>query len=291
MRENKTADSKNRIIINADDFGMSPGVNQAIEQLHQIGRLTSVSIMTNMPLSSEALTYAQEAEELKVGVHLNLTTGRPLLPAEKVPSLVNAAGKFYSLPALLPRLLTGVVRQAEMQAELTAQMERCLDHGLQPQYVDSHVHLHALPAVGNLVAQLIGHYGITAIRNPDFSAFVIPPTGHPRLIEKTVRRTRANLLRTTQDVISRKNAPLDGLDNRSDQLIYLRWYLRRGVNALDSVRACFTGLEGRTLEIIAHPAVADEALPALSGYVKGREQELELLGSDQFFALLSDFQE
>ena len=253
--------------------------------------MSSVSIMANMPWSAEALAYAKAAADLRVGVHFNLTTGRPLLPVEQVPSLVNSAGIFYKMPVLLPRMIAGLVRREEMLAELTAQMERCLDYGLKPQHVDSHQHLHALPSVGNQVAQLMDRYGVTAVRNPDFSAFVVPPTGRNRLVQKTVRKTGKNMIRSTQEMIARKSLPLDDPANRSDQLIYLRSYVRRGAGALDSVRACFSGLNGRTLEIIAHPAVVDDILPALSNYVEGRQQELELLGSDQFFALLRDLEE
>lgn len=279
---------KDRIIINGDDFGLSPGVNQAIKQLHQKGRLTSVSLMTNMPWSGEALAYAQAAGDLQVGIHLNLTTGRPVLPVEQVPSLVNSAGTFYKLPVLLPRLIAGLVRQEEMQAELSAQIERCLDHGVQLQHVDSHQHLHAVPVMGRQVTYLMDHYGVTAVRNPDFSAFVTPPTGRNRLVQKTVRQTGKNVIRSTQERIARKSLPLDGPANRSDQLIYLRWYVRQGDGALESVRSSFAGMEGRTLEIVAHPAVADEILAGLTSYVKGREQELELLASDQFSKLIGD---
>jgi predicted glycoside hydrolase/deacetylase ChbG (UPF0249 family) len=285
------AEITDRIIINGDDFGMSPGVNQAIEQLHRQGRMSSVSIMANMPWSAEALSYAKAAADLRVGVHFNLTTGRPLLPVEQVPSLVNSAGIFYKMPVLLSRMIAGLVRREEIHAELIAQMERCLDYGLKPQHVDSHQHLHALPSVGKQVAQLMDRYDVTAVRNPDFSAFVVPPTGRNRLVQKTVRKTSKNMIRSTQEMIVRKSLPLDDPANRSDQLIYLRSYVRRGAGALDSVRACFSGLNGRTLEIIAHPAVADDILPALSNYVEGRQQELELLGSDQFFALLRDLEE
>jgi predicted glycoside hydrolase/deacetylase ChbG (UPF0249 family) len=285
------AEITDRIIINGDDFGMSPGVNQAIEQLHRQGRMSSVSIMANMPWSAEALSYAKAAADLRVGVHFNLTTGRPLLPVEQVPSLVNSAGIFYKMPVLLSRMIAGLVRREEMHAELIAQMERCLDYGLKPQHVDSHQHLHALPSVGKQVAQLMDRYDVTAVRNPDFSAFVVPPTGRNRLVQKTVRKTGKNMIRSTQEMITRKSLPLDDPANRSDQLIYLRSYVRRGAGALDSVRACFSSLNGRTLEIIAHPAVADDILPALSNYVEGRQQELELLGSDQFFALLRDLEE
>jgi predicted glycoside hydrolase/deacetylase ChbG (UPF0249 family) len=188
-------------------------------------------------------------------------------------------------------MVAGLVRPEEMETELTAQMERCLDYGLKPHHVDTHQHLHALTTVGNLVAQLMDRYGVATVRNPDFSAFVVPPTGRNRLVQKRVRRTGKNVIRSTQEMIGRKSILLDGPANRSDQLVYLRSYVRRGDAALDSVRACFSDLDGRTLEIIAHPAVVDDVLPAFSNYVEGREQELEFLGSDRFFALLRDVKE
>jgi predicted glycoside hydrolase/deacetylase ChbG (UPF0249 family) len=138
---------------------------------------------------------------------------------------------------------------------------------------------------------LMVRYGINAVRNPDFSAFVVPPTGRDHLVQKKMRKTGKNVIRSTQEMIANKSLPLENPANRSEQLIYLRWYVKRGDEALDAVRACFSGLEGRTLEIIAHPALADSNLPALSSYVEGRELEYELLASDQFFTLLCDLEE
>lgn len=279
-----------QIIINGDDFGMSPGINQAIKMLHRQGRLTSVSVIVNMPWSNEALAFLREAGDLSAGLHLNLTTGRPMLPAGKVPSLVETSGEFYKLHALLPRLVAGRVRQQEIQAEITAQMERCLAAGTRPQHIDSHQHLHAVPVVANEVAALMNRFRVTAVRNPDFAAFVIPPSGRDRQVKKAVRQTGKNVIRSTQERILSRSTLLNSPANRTDQLIYLRWYVRPSTDTLASMRACFSMLEGHTLEIVAHPAVADETLPTLSSYVNGREQELAFLSSDRFFELLCDFQ-
>ncbi len=280
-----------RIIINGDDFGMAPGINQAIKMLHRQGRLSSVSVIVNMPWSDEALLYLREVGDLPAGLHLNLTTGRPVLAAEKVPSLVEASGEFYRLHALLPRLISGRVRQQEIQAEITAQMERFLAAGISAQHIDSHQHLHAIPIVANEAAALMNRFGVTAVRNPDFAAFVIPPTGRDRLVEKAVRQTGKNVIRSTQERILRRSTLLNSPANRTDQLIYLRWYVQPSTDTLASMRACFSMLAGHTLEIVAHPAVADETLPTLSSYVDGREQELAFLSSARFFELLCDFQD
>jgi predicted glycoside hydrolase/deacetylase ChbG (UPF0249 family) len=133
-------------------------------------------------------------------------------------------------------------------------------------------------------------YGVTAVRNPDFSAFVIPPTNPERLVEKAVRQTGKNVIRSTQEMISGRNTLLNGPANRSEQLIYLRWYVRSSADTAASIRNCLDNLEDHTLEIVAHPAVADKTLPTLSSYVDGREEELAFLISDRFYELLCDFQ-
>ena len=280
-----------RIIINGDDFGMSPGINQAIKELHQLDRLNSVSIMVNTPWSEDALTYARENSNSQPGLHLNLTTCRPLLPPEKVPSLVDSDGVFYRLQALLPRIIAGRVRHQEIQAEITAQMELYLSFGLQPLHIDSHQHLHAVPSVANQVSGLMSRYGVNTVRNPDFSAFVIPPSGRDRLVERAVRQTSRNVIRSTQERIAGRSSLLNGPASRSDRLIYLRWFVEQAADTLTTVRASLVGLENCTLEIIAHPAMIDDTLPAASNYVQGRQQELAFLKSDRFFTLLQEFQE
>jgi len=134
------------IIINADDFGMTPGINQGIRLLHSHKRLTGVSIVTNMPWSSEALDFASHMEDLKYGTHLNLTTGQPLSSPDKVPTLVNANGEFCEISVFLSRYITGKLDFDEIERELAAQVERCLGSDVQLQHLDSHMHLHSLPA-------------------------------------------------------------------------------------------------------------------------------------------------
>jgi predicted glycoside hydrolase/deacetylase ChbG (UPF0249 family) len=280
--------SSGRVIVNGDDYGMSPGINVAIEQLYEAGRLSSASIMSNMRWSADALAFARTATDLKAGAHLNLTTGRPLLPAEQVPSLVDANGEFFKLAVLLRRLLAGRVTRGELRRELQAQIEYCQDGGLTIHHLDSHMHLHALPALGRLVAELAVHYGVRVVRNPDFSAFVMPPPSEIGPVRTALQKAGAKVLISTQRALHSRNIVLNDPSPTARQLIYLRWCLEPGDDPAETFRQCLCDLEFGNLEIIAHPAVVDEVLSSLTGYVQGRELELEFLASDAFGELLEE---
>lgn len=279
--------SNTRVIINGDDFGMSPGINLAIKRLHRLGRLNSTSIMVNMPWSKEALTYARETPTLEVGVHLNLTTGEPILPAERIPSLVTSPGQFYDMSAFLSRFLAGRIQRTEIMLELGAQIERVLDHDLRPTHLDSHMHFHALPTLNAIVSELAGRYGVELERNPNISAFVVPPPGQASLVESALRKTGASLLNSTQTMMSRKSILLNGPAYRADQLVYLRWFLGDGTDVQRSFLASVDTQETRSLEVIAHPSMTDEGLPSHSNYVEGRQDEMAFLESESFDELLA----
>ncbi|MCA9934788.1 MAG: ChbG/HpnK family deacetylase [Anaerolineales bacterium] len=282
-----THHSRNHIIINGDDFGLSSGTNQAIKNLHQQGKMSSASILANMPWSEDAFAYASTAVTLPVGIHLNLTTGRPLLPAAQVPTLVTSDGQFYDMPAFLSRFFSGRVQRAEIRAELNAQIQACLDSGLHPRHMDSHMHFHAVPALNDLISRLATHYGINTVRNPNLSAFVIPPL-RSRLVDGPLRKSGVNMLRSTENILARRNVILNGPANRTDHMLYLRWCVEGDSDTQAAFRACIDRMENQTLEIIAHPAIVDEELIQHSNYVDGRQQELEFLSSEQFSQLLNE---
>ena len=108
-----------RLIINADDFGLTAGVNRAIRELHAAGALTSASLMARAGATAEAIAIARATPTLGVGCHVVLVDGEPVLPAEQVPSLVNRrTGRFaVGMSTFLRRLLTGRIDAVEMQAE------------------------------------------------------------------------------------------------------------------------------------------------------------------------------
>lgn len=126
-----------RLIINADDFGMDEGVGQAIAELHRAGIVSSVSCMTNMPTWPQAAAYLRAHPELGAGVHLVMNAGRPVLPTEQVPALVDAGGQFLDDARILRSLRPGTT--AQLRAEFRAQIERFVaDVGRPPDHLDNH---------------------------------------------------------------------------------------------------------------------------------------------------------
>ncbi|HMY76755.1 MAG TPA: ChbG/HpnK family deacetylase, partial [Blastocatellia bacterium] len=155
------------LIVNADDFGLTGGVNRAVIEAHTRGILTSTTVMANMPAFEDAVQLAKSNPSLGVGLHFNITQGAPVAEASRVGSLLDERGEFLGTStALLVRALTGKLRVAEIEIELRAQIEKVLQSGLKLTHVDSHKHAHALPPVADVLARVIGDYGIRAVRLP-----------------------------------------------------------------------------------------------------------------------------
>ncbi|HHV16734.1 MAG TPA: ChbG/HpnK family deacetylase [Gelria sp.] len=128
------------LIINADDLGLAPGVNQAIIDLHQAGVVTSTSVMVNMPGFNDAVKRLRHAPTLGVGLHFNLSDGSPIAPPHWIPSLVDHKGEFSNHLNW---------DESDVMLELKAQMHRLLSAGIKPTHIDSHGFIQKRPAVCN----------------------------------------------------------------------------------------------------------------------------------------------
>jgi hopanoid biosynthesis associated protein HpnK len=155
------------IIINADDFGFSETVNQAIVQAHTEGVLTSASLMVTADAAEQAISLAHQYPDLAVGLHLVLVCGRSALPPEQVPHLVDRDGKFSDDPvrAGWHYQFSRAARQ-ELRQEIRAQLEKFRQTGLPLSHVDGHLHLHLHPVVLNMLTEFAPEFGIRAIRLP-----------------------------------------------------------------------------------------------------------------------------
>jgi hopanoid biosynthesis associated protein HpnK len=137
-----------RLIVNADDFGLSPSVNEAVVRAHREGILTSASLMVNEPGFDEAVKLARENPRLGVGLHLTLVIGHAALTPRKIPGLVNARGEFSHSP-----VSTGLSYffnhslQGQLRAEIHAQFEKFHATGLPLDHVNGHLHLHLHPTI------------------------------------------------------------------------------------------------------------------------------------------------
>jgi len=154
-----------RLIINADDFGLCEGVNKAVVQAHTQGVLISATVMVNMPGARDAIEIARGLARLGVGIHLNLTQGRPVSTDDSVRCLLNADGCFAHRPAKLA-LLSVVRRDVRnaIRAEFAAQIQWAIERGLRPTHIDSHKHIHCWPGIFPIVCDLAKRFEIRAIR-------------------------------------------------------------------------------------------------------------------------------
>jgi predicted glycoside hydrolase/deacetylase ChbG (UPF0249 family) len=142
-------------------------VNGAVIEAHENGIVTAASLMAGGDAFEHAVELAKSHPTLDVGVHLTLTEQRPVSPAASVQSLVDENGRFapHAVPFAL-RYLRGAVALAHVRTELDAQIRRVLDHGLAPSHLDGHQHVHVLPGIARIVAELARHHGIKAVRCP-----------------------------------------------------------------------------------------------------------------------------
>jgi hopanoid biosynthesis associated protein HpnK len=156
-----------RVIINADDFGLSPGVNRGILAAFRHGILTSTTMLVNLPSYDDAVELARQNPDLPIGIHLSLLWGPPVSAPSTVPSLVERDGHFpRSLTVLARRYFLGRLDPAHVRTEFRAQVERFRRAGLNPTHVDSHKHVHCLPGVLEALADVVAEQGIRCVRFP-----------------------------------------------------------------------------------------------------------------------------
>jgi hopanoid biosynthesis associated protein HpnK len=154
-----------RLIVNADDFGLSPSVNAAVIRAHREGILTTASLMVNEPGFDEAVKLAKENPRLGVGLHLTLLMGHSALPPEKIPGLVNARGEFSNSPVGVGMGYFFKSRLREqLRAEIHAQFAKFRATGLVLDHVNGHLHLHLHPAVFKILMEDSEKLGIKHLR-------------------------------------------------------------------------------------------------------------------------------
>jgi len=156
---------KRRLIVNADDFGLSASVNTAVIRAHRDGILTTASLMVNEAGFDEAVNLAKENPQLGVGLHLTLLQGHSTLPPEKIPGLVNSRGEFSnSAVAAGMKYFFKPSLVEQIRAEIHAQFEKFHSSGLQLDHVNGHLHLHLHPAIFKILMEDSDKLGIRQMR-------------------------------------------------------------------------------------------------------------------------------
>jgi hopanoid biosynthesis associated protein HpnK len=154
-----------QLIITSDDFGLSKGVNTAVEKGWRDGILTCASIMPGGAAFSEAVKIAARNPGLQVGLHLTLLQGKSVLPHAQIPGLVNETGEFSDNPVATGMRYffdKGIYKQLKLEIE--AQIQRVIDNGIPLSHIDGHLNIHLHPTVFAFLTELMPHYGITSFR-------------------------------------------------------------------------------------------------------------------------------
>lgn len=159
-----------RLIVNADDFGLTDGVNRAIAEAHTNGIVTSSTLMANGPAFDDAIRLAKNLPELSVGCHVVLIDGEPVLDAVRLSTITsNKSGppRFTdNLKSFAARALAGRLDASQIESEAAAQIRKIQSAGITVSHLDSHKHTHLFPAVLRPVLRAARACGVRAIRNP-----------------------------------------------------------------------------------------------------------------------------
>lgn len=263
----------NGVIINADDFGLTPGVNRGIVSAFREGVLTSTTMMVNMRFFDEAAGLARENPDLPVGIHLTLLWGRPVSDPAAVTSLVDRAGRFpCSLGTLGRRYLMGRLEPEQVKVEFRAQIHKFRQAGLRPTHLDTHKHVHCLPGVLRAMLAVAREFDIRRIRFPVERELTIRPGSvSPALARSPLSATAKQ--RLIRSLCARNRAELDVAGIRTtDHFVGIRYQ-----NCLNSVvfRLILGNLGEGVTEIMCHPGYYDEHLGEYSSVPPHREAELE----------------
>jgi predicted glycoside hydrolase/deacetylase ChbG (UPF0249 family) len=266
------------LIVMADDYGIGPPTSQAILDLAARGLVTATVFLVNSPHAEAAVEgWRRSGVPLEVGWHPCLTMDRPIVPPERVPSLVRGDGSFYPLGAFLGRLLSGRVRAGDVAAEMAAQYRRyCELVGHPPAFVNGHQHVHVFPPVAGVLAQLLGGQSprpyVRRVRESWRVLARVPGARIKRLV-------LSGFGLATRCLFDRAGTPgndwLAGITDPvcvADPAYFSRWLAH---------------MPGRVVELMCHPGYWDETLigrdcEAGDGKAQRRVDELELMSHPSF---------
>lgn len=249
-----------RLIINADDFGQTPGINRSVAELHQAHALTSATLMTTSSFFEEAVAVAKASPSLEVGCHVVLTDGISALPAAQIPSLADGNGQLRaSLGRFAADLHLGRIRAAEIEAEAAAQIRRIQAAGLRVSHVDTHKHTHMFPRVLRPLLRAAQACGVPAIRNPfepDWALRATPSAGRlRRFAVVALESQRQTFLRLVRDA---------GMATTSGTIGVLATGTLDVATTLDRLLAALPQTPADAVwELVSHPGYPDSHLDAV----------------------------
>jgi hopanoid biosynthesis associated protein HpnK len=272
-----------RLIVNADDFGLTRGVNRAIVESHRDGIVTSSTLMANGQAFEDAIVHAKSTSRLSIGCHVVLVDGSPVLGGQQASTLFDQKaddGRFYDgLGAFALRAVSGRVDADEIEAEVTAQIRKLQSAGVSVSHLDTHKHTHILPQVLRALLRAARTCGVPAVRNPFGPVRFSILAKYPRLWKRYGQVTVLNRLggRFRNSVTNAGMLTTDGTVGVV------------ATGAMDSYlfRSIVDSLPEGTWELVCHPGYNDAELGSIRTRLReSRAVELRLLTSPKALELL-----
>src|SRR5215475_5740611 len=264
------------LIVNADDLGWTDGVNRGIAEAHRNGIVTSASLLANGGAFSDGVRTAGELPGLGVGVHLNLSDGKPTAPREQVGTLLGENGEFAGGPeTLLFRLTAKSLKPGEVEKEWEAQIAKVRASGIRPTHLDGHKHVQMLPGLFPIALRLAKRHGIEAVRvsheaSSLRSALLNGNESSGVALKQGVQARGLKLLaRDARDMA--EQAGIATAD-------YFCGIAQTGVLTSTGVQKLLRSLPEGTTELMCHPGYLDPELRQSSTRLQeSRRSELEIL--------------
>jgi hopanoid biosynthesis associated protein HpnK len=271
-----------RLIVNADDFGLTAGVDRAIVEAHTDGVVSSATLMANSSAFEDAVTAARSAPNLSVGCHVVLVDGRPVLPPQTVDTLVAIRSaepdKFFSsLSAFAARAMLGGFDRDQLVAEVTAQIQKLQAAGIQVTHLDTHKHAHLFPEILSALLRAARICGVRAIRNPIVPMKAMPKNYWKRKRDLWKRYGQVRVLHTFSGQFHERTKRA-GLVT-PDGVIGV---IETGSFESSLLREALASLPDGTWELVCHPGYNDADLRAVPTRLRdSREEERRLLTSPE----------
>lgn len=236
-----------RLIVNADDFGMTRGINRAVVELHDAGVLTSATLMARAAATEEAMEMARATPALGVGCHVVLVDGEPVSRDLKT---LAPGGQFHpKLGGFLKALLAGRVRAEEIEQEARAQITLLRERGVLLTHLDTHKHTHMFPQVLRPVLRAARACGMGAVRNPFEPQWSIAATPGAPLVRRTEVRALRMLERSFRRIVAE-----EGFTTTDGAL----GVLATGTLDAGTIASLLRGLPASgTYELVTHPGYND----------------------------------
>jgi len=264
------------LIVNADGYGFTTGINRGIELSAEHGIVSSISVNANFDAAEDLAAFVRRFPTISVGVHLNPVVGPPVADPKEIPTLVDSKGLFHA-GAFTRRLLGGKIDVGQLELELSRQIERVRGMGVSISHLDSHQNRHLYPPFFSLFLRLLHRYGISCMRtHAHFPRAELPRSQrrlasfyvlHPhRFATHALARAEMTLARRRGALMADRLMSTSSTGDKADQGKWLQ--------LLQNVPDGWT-------EVYCHPAMPDDELPRWATYVEPRRAEVEVMTSPE----------